>query len=89
VPPEYLYHGTVARSMAAIRAEGLRPMGRHHVHLSADRDTATRVGSRRGRPVVLSVRAGALHRTGRAFYLSDNGVWLTDAVPPGFLAGPA
>lgn len=54
-PPAYLYHGTVARSLDAIRAEGLRPMNRHDVHLSADRETATRVGARRGRPVVLSV----------------------------------
>lgn len=54
-PPAYLYHGTVADRLAAIRAEGLRPMARHHVHLSPDRETATRVGARRGRPIVLSV----------------------------------
>ena len=53
-PPPYLYHGTVDRFLDAIRAEGLRPMNRHAVHLSADRETATRVGARRGRPVVLS-----------------------------------
>lgn len=54
-PPAYLYHGTVAAVLPAIRAEGLRPMARHHVHLSPDRETATRVGARRGRPVVISV----------------------------------
>lgn len=54
-PPPYLYHGTVARNLDAIRAEGLRSMNRHDVHLSADRETATRVGARRGRPVVLAV----------------------------------
>ncbi|WP_405599784.1 RNA 2'-phosphotransferase [Streptomyces sp. NBC_01410] len=87
-PPEYLYHGTVARSLDAIRAEGLRPMKRHHVHLSPDRETATRVGARRGRPVVLSVDAGAMHRAGHLFRVSANGVWLADAVPPEFLRFP-
>ncbi|GHA97811.1 MULTISPECIES: RNA 2'-phosphotransferase [Streptomyces] len=84
-PPAYLYHGTVARALDAIRNEGLRPMARHHVHLSRDRETATRVGARRGAPVVLSVDAGAMHRAGHLFHVTANGVWLTDAVPPGFL----
>ncbi|MER8068342.1 RNA 2'-phosphotransferase [Streptomyces sp. NPDC094034] len=84
-PPAYLYHGTVARNVDAIRAEGLRRMDRHHVHLSPDRETATRVGARRGRPVVLSVDAGAMHRDGLVFHVSANGVWLTDSVPPPYL----
>jgi len=87
-PPAWLFHGTVARNIAAIRAEGLRPMNRHAVHLSPDRETATRVGARRGRPVVLSVDAGALHRDGHVFQVSANGVWLTAAVPPGCLRFP-
>ncbi|MFD5425391.1 RNA 2'-phosphotransferase [Streptomyces sp. NPDC127084] len=87
-PPPYLYHGTVARHLDAIRAEGLRPMARHHVHLSPDRETATRVGARRGRPVVLSVDAGAMHRAGHVFHVSANGVWLADTVPPEFLRFP-
>lgn len=84
-PPAYLYHGTVAQALDAIRAEGLRPMARHHVHLSPDRETATRVGARRGRPLVLTVDAGAMHRAGHVFRVSANGVWLADAVPPRFL----
>lgn len=84
-PPVYLYHGTVGRVLDAIRSEGLRPMARTHVHLSPDRETATRVGARRGRPVVLSVDAAAMHRAGHTFYVSANGVWLTAAVPPAFL----
>ncbi|MER7493778.1 RNA 2'-phosphotransferase [Streptomyces pharetrae] len=87
-PPPYLYHGTVARSLDAIRAEGLRAMNRHDVHLSADRETATRVGARRGRPVVLTVDAGAMHRDGHEFRVSANGVWLTQAVPPHYLRFP-
>ncbi|MEU8757767.1 RNA 2'-phosphotransferase [Streptomyces sp. NPDC048659] len=87
-PPAYLFHGTVGSALPAIRTEGLRPMARHHVHLSRDRETATRVGARRGRPVVLSVDAGAMHRAGHVFHVSANGVWLTDAVPPEFLRFP-
>ncbi|WP_438486988.1 RNA 2'-phosphotransferase [Streptomyces sp. S186] len=87
-PPAFLFHGTVARSIAAIREEGLRPMSRHAVHLSPDRETATRVGARRGKPVVLTVNAGAMHRAGHVFHLSANGVWLTAQVPPEFLRFP-
>jgi putative RNA 2'-phosphotransferase len=87
-PPAYLYHGTVARHLDAIRAEGLRPMNRHDVHLSPDRDTATRVGARRGRPVVLTVDSGAMHRDGHVFRVSANGVWLTPSVPPRYLRLP-
>ncbi|MEU9782086.1 RNA 2'-phosphotransferase [Streptomyces phaeochromogenes] len=88
-PPAYLYHGTVSHSLDAIRAEGLRPMNRHDVHLSPDRETATRVGARRGRPVVLSVDAAAMHRDGHEFRVSANGVWLTAAVPARYLRIPA
>ncbi|MFD4611886.1 RNA 2'-phosphotransferase [Streptomyces sp. NPDC058440] len=83
-PPPYLYHGTAGR-LEAIRSEGLRPMNRHDVHLSPDRETATRVGARRGRPVVLSVDAAAMHRDGHVFHVSANGVWLTQSVPPRYL----
>ncbi|EMF01138.1 RNA 2'-phosphotransferase [Streptomyces mobaraensis NBRC 13819 = DSM 40847] len=84
-PPPYLYHGTVARFLPAIRAEGLRPMNRHHVHLSPDRETATRVGARRGRPVVLAVDSGAMRAAGHVFHVTGNGVWLTAAVPARYL----
>jgi len=85
-PPTLLYHGTVEPAMPAILAEGLRPMRRHHVHLSPDIATATRVGARRGAPVVLAVRAAALAEQGQAFLLTGNGVWLTDHVPSSYLA---
>ncbi|MFJ5996828.1 RNA 2'-phosphotransferase [Streptomyces sp. NPDC092370] len=87
-PPAYLYHGTTTRTLDAIRAEGLRPMTRHAVHLSPDRETATRVGARRGRPVVLVVDAGAMHRDGHVFQVSANGVWLTQSVPARYLRFP-
>lgn len=84
-PPQTLYHGTHAGALGAIRREGLRPMGRHHVHLSADTTTAQQVGARRGQPVVLVVAAGAMRDAGHDFHRSDNGVWLTDTVPPEFI----
>lgn len=85
-PPPWLYHGTVPRSLPAIRRDGLRPMNRHAVHLSPDRETAKRVGSRRGRATVLPVDAGTMHADGHAFRLSGNGVWLVDAVPASYLS---
>ena len=87
-PPELLWHGTGEGSTASIRREGLRPMGRLFVHLSADADTAWKVGRRHGRPVVLTVSAGAMHRDGFVFYRAANGVWLTGAVPPQYLQWP-
>ncbi|WBB91635.1 RNA 2'-phosphotransferase [Verrucosispora sp. WMMC514] len=86
-PPSLLYHGTVARYLPGIRAEGLRPRGRTHVHLSVDRETAATVGARRGVPVVLSIDAAGMHRHGFVFYRAVNGVWLTDHVPPGWIIG--
>ena len=84
-PPEELFHGTGRRSAEIIERDGLRAMGRHHVHLSTDVRTARRVGGRHGRPVVYRVAARAMHAAGYAFYRSDNGVWLTDQVPAVFL----
>jgi putative RNA 2'-phosphotransferase len=87
-PPELLYHGTVDRFLDSIREKGLIRGNRHHVHLSADRETAARVGQRRGRPVVLVVEAGRMHNDGHVFYRSENGVWLMDAVPAEYLQFP-
>jgi putative RNA 2'-phosphotransferase len=84
-PPTLLYHGTATRFIDAIGREGLRKRSRQHVHLSADIDTATHVGARHGTPVVLTVRAEAMAAAGHAFFRSDNGVWLTDAVPVTFI----
>ena len=85
-PPPMLYHGTASRFVAAILREGLRAGARHHVHLSAEYTTAVTVGTRHGVPVVLGVDAAAMDAAGFTFFLADNGVWLTDAVPPRYLA---
>lgn len=84
-PPGTLWHGTAERFLPAIRAEGLRPMARQHVHLSPDPDTARIVGARHGRPVVLTVAAGRMAAAGHLFCRAENGVWLTAGVPPAYL----
>ncbi|WP_408425930.1 RNA 2'-phosphotransferase [Paraburkholderia fungorum] len=85
-PPAVLYHGTAWSNWTSIADEGLTPRTRHAVHLSTDVETATRVGSRHGRPLVLVVDAALMHADGYAFTRSDNGVWLTELVPAAYLA---
>lgn len=84
-PPDVLFHGTVERVLPAIRAGGLRKMQRHHVHLSVDEETASMVGQRRGRPVILRIDARRMHVDGHRFFISANGVWLTEKVPPEYI----
>lgn len=87
-PPPTLYHGTVARFADAIRREGLQTRARQFVHLSLDVATATTVGRRRGKPIVLIISAGEMASAGFELYLSANGVWLTRHVPPPFITFP-
>lgn len=84
-PLEYLYHGTVAKFIDNIKETGLRPMERMHVHLSKDLETAVKVGSRRGKPVILKIKASEMNKDGHAFYVSANGVWLCEAVPAKYI----
>jgi putative RNA 2'-phosphotransferase len=80
-----LYHGSATRFVESILSEGLKPKTRQQVHLSIDETTAHRVGQRHGKPVIFKVDARGMHAQGLNFYLADNGVWLTDLVPPEFL----
>lgn len=84
-PPEQLYHGTASRFLGTILEEGLKPMARQHVHLSLDYQTAHKVGSRHGKPVILIVKAGEMKQDGHSFFRADNGVWLAEAVAPEYL----
>jgi putative RNA 2'-phosphotransferase len=84
-PPMYLFHGTTIRFYDQIMREGLKKQGRHAVHLSENRETASDVGGRHGKPVVLQIRAKELSATGAKFYLTENHVWLTDEVPPEYI----
>jgi len=85
-PPDVLFHGTAAVNLDSIFATGLNPGSRQQVHLSADVETALKVGGRHGRPVVLKVDCPAMAAEGHHFYQADNGVWLVDTVPPRFLS---
>lgn len=85
-PPEYLYHGTAQRSLDSILKDGLRSMSRNYVHISTDYATAVKVGSRHGKPVVLQFRAADFVRDGYKLYISDNGVWQAEFVPPEYLS---
>tara|TARA_R110000851_G_scaffold47424_1_gene115061 strand:- start:31591 stop:32157 length:567 start_codon:yes stop_codon:yes gene_type:complete len=84
-PPMELYHGTVPRFMPEIRKDGLKKMKRHAVHLSDDVKTAEKVGSRRGKEIILTVDTGAMHTDGFKFTQSKNGVWLVDNVPSKYI----
>ncbi|PJJ10290.1 putative RNA 2'-phosphotransferase [Flavobacterium sp. 1] len=84
-PPEFLYHGTVGKFLENIRKEGLQKISRQHVHLSKDKETAVKVGSRRGIPQILIIKSGIMQRDGFKFYLSENNVWLTDKVPETYI----
>lgn len=83
-PPKILYHGTAGKYLRAIKQDGIKSSGRHHVHLSVDRVTAEKVGKRHGKPVVISINTEKMWQDGAAFYRSANGVWLTDYVDPSY-----
>ncbi len=85
IPPAKLFHGTAERFLASIKEQGLLKRQRHHVHLSADIETATNVGQRHGKPAVLQVESEKMQQDGFIFYLSTNGVWLTEHVPVPYL----
>jgi putative RNA 2'-phosphotransferase len=87
-PPDILYHGTATRFLEGIRQQGLQKMERHDVHLSADAKVTHQVGGRHGKPALLTIRAGDMHKAGFIFRCSANGVWLVDHVPPRFIKFP-
>lgn len=87
-PPARLFHGTATRHLRAILRDGLHRGRRMHVHLSSDADTARRVGARHGMPAVLGIRAHAMHAAGHVFLRAENGVWLVERVPRGFIEYP-
>jgi putative RNA 2'-phosphotransferase len=92
-PPALLFHGTTRPRADIILAlssptAGLRPQSRQHVHLSADVETAQKVGSRHGKPYILTVRAAEAAAADHIFYCSENNVWLADFVPAAFIDRP-
>jgi len=84
-PPVILYHGTGEKSVESILITGIDKRNRHHVHLSADKETALKVGQRHGKPVILEIHSLEMKERGYEFYISENNVWLTDFVPTEFI----
>jgi putative RNA 2'-phosphotransferase len=85
IPPTELYHGTSTKNIDSIGRDGINSRSRNHVHLSADIDTAMKVGARHGTPVVLTINTKSMYESGHPFYISENGVWLTDLIPPKYI----
>jgi putative RNA 2'-phosphotransferase len=85
IPPVVLYHGTTAAYLESILESGIQKQSRQHVHLSETVETAKAVGSRHGKPVILTINAKEMQEAGYTFYQSANQVWLTDEVPPRFI----
>ena len=84
-PPNTLYHGTATKSLEGIKQLGIKSMSRLYVHLSKDFETAKQVGSRHGECVILAINAKRMYEDGIKFYLSENGVWLTEYVDPKYI----
>lgn len=84
-PPEILWHGSAEQFGNSIDCSGILPKSRQYVHLSSDRETAVKVGSRHGAPIVYTVRSGKMFKDGYRFFLSANGVWLTKRVPVDYI----
>ncbi|UHO38356.1 RNA 2'-phosphotransferase [Chryseobacterium capnotolerans] len=85
-PPEFLYHGTAEANISSILEKGIEKRTRQHVHLSADKETATKVGMRHGKPIILTIRTGKMHEDGLSFFQSANGVWLTEFIDPKYIS---
>ena len=83
-PPRTLYHGTTVESYEKIKKTGLSKMKRLHVHLTDNKETAYKVGKRYSKdkqPIILEIDSASMYTDGYKFYLSENGVLLTESVP--------
>lgn len=85
-PPAFLYHGTALEFLPSILESGLDKRRRHHVHMSTDIAMMRKVGGRHGTAALLRIAARAMHNAGHVFYVTGNNVWLTDGVPPEYIA---
>lgn len=86
IPPDVLFHGTAVKNVDSVLASGIEKRSRTHVHLSKDIETAINVGQRHGKPFVFKIAAGQMHLDNFKFFLSENGVWLTDHIPAKYLS---
>lgn len=88
-PPDLLYHGTAKAFVESIISQGILKGNRLYVHLSTTIGMATKVGERHGKPAVLAIDAKRMHEDGIKFFLSRNGVWLTEFIDAKYIIGVA
>jgi putative RNA 2'-phosphotransferase len=81
-----LYHGTAQNNVESILEKGIEKRNRQHVHLSFDKETATNVAMRHGKPIILTIKTEKMFEDGIEFYLSENEVWLTDFVDAKYIS---
>ena len=84
-PPDILSHGTATRFVSSILEEGILSQTRLYVHLSQDKETATKVGSRHGEPYVFIIDTKQMYKDGYKFFLSENNIYLTKIIPTKYL----
>lgn len=87
MPPDVLYHGTAKEYADSIMKQGVLKGKRLYVHLSTTVEMATKVGQRHGEPAVLAIDAKRMSEGGIKFFLSRNGVWLTEFVDAQYIIG--
>lgn len=80
-----LWHGTSVDAVPPILREGIRSVGRTHVHLAEATDS--KVGKRANVDVLLEVSVPRLRAEGYGVFQSSNGVVLVREVPPSCLVG--
>lgn len=81
VPPSVLYHGTTHDALNNILKNGLVPMKRQYVHLSASIDIANEVGKRRDdQPIILEIDSEKAYKDGIKFYLGNDKIYLSDYI---------
>ncbi|MFO1445456.1 RNA 2'-phosphotransferase [Bacillus sp. Bva_UNVM-123] len=86
-PSSIIYHGTARHLVEQILNQGLQPMSRQFVHLSADTDTAFLVGKRKDfSPVILRIDAEKALDEGIRFYKGNNTIWLADFIPSEYIS---
>lgn len=85
VPKCRLYHGTASKLRGVVEQDGLKKMKRQYVHLTDNIDTAVKVGSRHGNPIVYEIDVDGFIQDGGEFWLSANNVWLSKDIPSRYL----
>lgn len=74
-----VWHGTHVEALKTIAKQGIKPMGRTHVHCAASMDSP--VGKRANVDIVLEISSKRIRQAGFTLYQAFNGVVLVRFVP--------